>query len=412
MRYDMFEKTDPTSKRIEVRWNIGDFLMYLTPSQIYHTKSLIKNCTVSSEVELSTVVSPGNPVPVYSAKGYIDYTRLNESSEPNVMTPWYLSGEEVDEYLNRIGFRYAEIQYRTGTLYPQRAFPLTFPHKVILKENEKGPYARIEMHPEQTGRLDECGKPFFPDATSRKHVCPGPAIIHRVFEKPTYGFMKVEMEQFEAPSDASLARWIMSNPIVERRSLICNGEIQFQHSIFGNHITIDTSFYETVIVQGEDGEAQESDVLSTYLEFDDLTKPNYAHTEAWIDTEDFIIQTIYEMSSDQYVREWKTRLVPANDYIKRKARPIAWPFQGYHMLTKLHNCTSNLIRSMAINTKFTRNEVQYVDIDPSELHRFLPYLCTKADLKCLLIEVESINRPAIMKLNNAGILKGDHNGMV
>lgn len=91
-----------------------------------------------------------------------------------------------------------------GHICPAQYKRVELPVEVFLNENERGLYCRMNLHPEIFGTRQK-GKMYFVDKSCLDTLCVGPAVITKVFERTSYGFMVGHMKQFDPPSDLQLA---------------------------------------------------------------------------------------------------------------------------------------------------------------------------------------------------------------
>lgn len=419
MFYTMYEMME--FDQVIVRWTMGDFLIHRTAQEVTKLRPQIFPCTiyVDDTVDLAELVNGRGLVTLYRAKAYNNYNQPTA----NLITPWYLTKHEVDRQLEESTIKFAVTKHQIASLYPQRVFPIKYPHEVTILRNEKGLYSRIETHPERTGKPDTSGKIFFPDTSSRGKVCPGPAIVHSVYEKPTFGFMRVTMQQFEAPDDDAIVKWLQESTN-QGIDTITQGTVHYYKSIFGTHarVIFGTCIIESqdfscplasTLIRNTDGSALESFHLEVHLDYDHPGELNHATETKQVPAVDLITQSLFTMSYNEWCDAWVKHRVPMNQYMRDKGRITRWAFGNLNILTNLHDMYPGLIQSYEIPTN--RNEiVRWVHIDLKYVHKFLHLIQTDADWIILQSMIEQINRPAIAKLVKCGILKPEevHHGMV
>ncbi|MDE6041820.1 MAG: hypothetical protein K2F99_09615 [Muribaculaceae bacterium] len=194
MIYNMFELTELDGHKT-IRWCPGDFLRWTSTKDRREIRSRLNECRVSADPGLETLLDKCSILEVYRAIATIS-EQSSQAAVRKVVTPWYTSRALVDRHLDDLGYKYTLVEFGHGTIYLRLVQPLTLPHQVIVYAgNGNKLYTKIELHPELTGVEDAKGTTFFPDKTSRRSICPGPAIVNSVYMRNGMNFGHISMAQ-------------------------------------------------------------------------------------------------------------------------------------------------------------------------------------------------------------------------
>ncbi|MCM1531927.1 MAG: hypothetical protein NC114_06605 [Ruminococcus flavefaciens] len=403
----MFEKVEEFSEHYEVRWNIGEFLRHQPPARKPVIKERIRPCTVNTDVDLHRLIAttPNNKIMMYRAKATVGQSDTAVKRAPNIITPWYLSKDRVQGHLDRMGFEYDEVIWQTGTIFQQTIYPLTFPHEVMLQQNDKGFFGRIELHPELTGREDSEGKIFFPDIGSRKHVCEGVAVVSRIFERtPTYGFMKCEMKKYEAPSDKAITNWLLTD--VDRYALE-DLVVHWERSIFGEYIRVVDKVGNLEEYLTLNPSTSKAEINHNIGRFTASTpgKINSFHIEATVSALNVISLTKVGASWETVYADFSAWKLPHDHELLKASRDYdpsdCGGIEATHILKLYQDTDAIMLRQ--IRTKYN-TWIPFVDIDTMKLSEVLQCLQDKNAYDKLTAEIAMINTAAKSKLIACGRL--------
>lgn len=406
----MLERKTYGSEQYEIRFCIGDFLYG-------HSRDVVKKdiaksvypCTVNiANYALMAYLNQHSVscLSVYRAKAIVDENR-DTSANPNIVTPWYQTMEEVNAHLDRMGFTYSSVTYSTGNIYHRKVFPVTYPKDVILKKNDRGYYTRIELEPEKTGKTDDEGMFFFPDTSSQKVVCEGPAIVRRTFNRPgsTYGFMKVEMKKWTAPSMAAVAEYMLG--IANAQNLKIPEVGWYVHrisSIFGEAVWVYDAIRHidfTLTLDEETGKVSENCLLENYLDYS--KEGNLPNSIRFLGEKPDHISDL--------ICQWKFGCT----FVEMKAQFNALKLPYHEMINQIANeggesssiISSYIRQGYPIQDKFVRTNVNtnihYIDMDDTTLWHIIRKR-NSAEKNIFFSDCAVINRAAIAALRNCGRL--------
>lgn len=108
-------------------------------------------------------------------------------------------------------------QWEDARVHCPWLFPMSFPRKDQAFKGEKGPFVRLNLHPEQDGITR--GKICFPDRECADKICSGPIVITGVKDHGNYGFFTGHMVQYEWPDDNKLLDHIEKDGFMSRYRL-------------------------------------------------------------------------------------------------------------------------------------------------------------------------------------------------
>ncbi|MCM1230148.1 MAG: hypothetical protein NC489_08445 [Ruminococcus flavefaciens] len=282
---------------------------------------------------------------------------------------------------------------------------MTFPHEVMLQQNDKGYFGRIELHPELTGREDSEGKVFFPDVGSRKHVCEGVAVVSRIFERTsTYGFMKCQMKKYEAPSDKALVNWLLTDvDYYALKDLV----VRWESGVFGEYVRVVDkvgNLEEFLTLNSNTGKAEINHNIGRFLT-DLPNKINSFHVDATESALNVISRTKTGTPWDTVYTMFSTWKLPHDRELSKASRDYdpndVGGIEACSILKLYRDTDAIMLRQ--IRTKFN-TWIPFVDIDMMKLSEVLRCLYSKDEYDKLTAEIAVINTAAKSKLIACGRL--------
>ena len=137
---------------------------------------------------------------------------------------FYFSVEEVYARVKECFYEeHSPANLETCEIKPARYKPVELPVTVDMWSGEKGPFCRMNLHPEIDGQFCR-GKIYFVDRNCADKICEGPAIITSVKDKGSYGFVTGYMKQYQDPTDAQVADYVIKNNLYEEIVQFCNNK--------------------------------------------------------------------------------------------------------------------------------------------------------------------------------------------
>lgn len=183
-----------------------------------------------------------------------DAYRVSNANYPDINIPWCLSETEANRIADELGVPPHEEQPRHimfAKLCMPYLRPLELPTRAYLYLGNRGPYTRLNLHPEINGTRRP-GKLAFPDKSCLSDLCEGPCIITEIRDKENYCFFKGHMEQFFAPMDEHM------DPYIESHNLY-DCKLKYMRSKFGEYIIVVNvnKTNTTVLMLDSDGDVVE-----------------------------------------------------------------------------------------------------------------------------------------------------------
>lgn len=189
------------------------------------------------------------------------YTEVYRYNEEGRGRYFYFSDEEALQEAVKCGFENNEDFIQIADIKPAVYKAVELPITEELFQGTRGVYTRMNLHPEIFGTR-RSGKLYFPDKSCKDNLCPGPAVITEVIERTNFGFFKGYMRQYAAPTEKSIAGYIVSKCMYDRSVRFCNNK-------FGYFVLVD----EICLVADKEGSAIVASIRP------DAYDPNYNVTK-------------------------------------------------------------------------------------------------------------------------------------
>lgn len=132
----------------------------------------------------------------------------------DTVTDWY---DIRSDALNAVPVDAAVSTWEEARVHAQWLFPLRFPVTSHAEQGEKGPFVRLNLHPEADGMTR--GKLCFPHRDCADKIRSGPIVITGVFDKGNYAFFTGHMVQYEWPDNDKLLDYIEKDGFISRYRL-------------------------------------------------------------------------------------------------------------------------------------------------------------------------------------------------